>query len=233
MAKFLATSGVANGIDIIISKAKTELVLLSPFMKLSKALFERLKEANDKGVKINIICRGDDLQEADRKKLSGLNKLNVYSRDDLHAKCYFNEDRMVITSMNLHEFSEKNNREIGIFITKDGDEKLFNEALEEYESIKRGSKQVPLTFRSKIYKADRKSRGTKRVGSSKGYCIRCGERIPKNKDYPFCPPCYRIWSMYNNPEYPENCCHFCGREAITSLYKPLCTPCFNAEVKSL
>jgi hypothetical protein len=42
---------------------------------------------------------------------------------------------MVITSMNLYEFSEKNNREMGIFITQADDKDIYQKSLREINSI--------------------------------------------------------------------------------------------------
>lgn len=228
MAQFLTTSGIANNTETIINRSNSKLVLLSPYMKLSRTLFERLKDADHKGVEITIICREDDLKEEDRKKLSELKKLNLYSRDNLHAKCYFNEDQMIITSMNLHEFSANNNREMGILLTRDLDNQLFNEAREECESIKRGSKKIPLSYRAKTYNWGSKPIKTKRIDIIKGYCIRCGKPITKNLGKPFCPPCFKKWSKHNDPYFEEFYCHYCGREAITSMNKPRCYSCWKA-----
>jgi len=196
-------------------------------MKLSRTLFERLKDADHRGVEITIICREDDLKEEDRKKLSELKKINLYSRDNLHAKCYFNEDQMIITSMNLHEFSANNNREMGICLTKDMDNQLLDEARKECESIKRGSKKIPLSQRDTKYKVGKKSIKVKTNDSIKGYCIRCGKPIRKNLGKPFCLPCYKKWFKINDRYFEEFYCHFCGKKEKTSMDKPLCYSCFK------
>ena len=43
----------------------------------------------------------------------------------LHAKCYFNEQNLVISSMNLYDFSEVNNWEMSILIDKDNDSEIY------------------------------------------------------------------------------------------------------------
>ncbi len=37
---------------------------------------------------------------------------------NLHAKCYLNESECIISSLNLYEFSQINNNEMGILIRK-------------------------------------------------------------------------------------------------------------------
>ena len=59
----------------------------------------------------------------------------LYYYHNLHAKCYFNDSEMVITSMNMYEFSEKNNREMGIYINKSNDNSTFLDAFQETKSI--------------------------------------------------------------------------------------------------
>lgn len=135
MAKFLTTSGISYYIEEVIVGAKSEIFLVSPYLKLSMNLYERLKDADLKNIKINLIYGKDELREDQWKLLSELNNLNLYFKNNLHAKCYFNEDMMVISSMNMYEFSEKNNREMGVHIIKNEDEELFKEGYDETSSI--------------------------------------------------------------------------------------------------
>ena len=37
----------------------------------------------------------------------------------LHAKCYVNERAAIITSMNLYDFSQVNNNEMGIYVDRE------------------------------------------------------------------------------------------------------------------
>ncbi len=140
MAKFLTTNGISFYIEEVIVGAKSEIFLVSPYLKLSTNLYERLKDADLKNIKINLIYGKDDLREDQWKLLTDLNNLNLFFKDNLHAKCYFNEDMMVISSMNMYEFSEKNNREMGVLIMKNEDEGLFKEGYGETSSIISSSK---------------------------------------------------------------------------------------------
>ena len=62
MADFLTTTGTSFHLENIIIEAKTKLVLISPYLQLSKTLFERLKDASTKGVKIKIVYGKDELK---------------------------------------------------------------------------------------------------------------------------------------------------------------------------
>ena len=63
----------------------------------------------------------------------------------------------------------------------------------------------------------------------KGFCIRCKWPLNLNKDYPFCPNCYRTWAKFGDWDYQENYCHNCGESAETSRRNPLCTNCTPVE----
>lgn len=116
MAEFLTTSGTSHELENIIIDSKKKLTLVSPYLQLSKTFHQRLKDASNRGVKIVIIYGKDELKPNERNSLAELRNVELYYFENLHAKCYFNEDRMIITSMNMYEFSEKNNREMGVLI---------------------------------------------------------------------------------------------------------------------
>lgn len=139
MAKFLTTIGIQYHIEELIKSTKKELVLVTPYLKLSQNYFERISYAAEKkGIKITLIYGKSELQKDEMQRLKSLNNIQIYFCQNLHAKCYHNESSMIITSMNLYEYSEKN-REMGIMIKKDEDQDIFNETLDEIESIKNAS----------------------------------------------------------------------------------------------
>ncbi len=71
-----------------------------------------------------------------------LKHLQLLSCDNLHAKCYMSEKACVITSMNMYDFSEHNNREMGILLEIPGDYLLMVEAASEIQSIVRHSESI-------------------------------------------------------------------------------------------
>lgn len=64
--------------------------------------------------------------------------------EKLHAKCYLNEDVGIITSMNLYEFSELNNREMGISVDANIDYEVYKQITAEIDSLKRNSTLIEL-----------------------------------------------------------------------------------------
>jgi hypothetical protein len=139
---------------------------------------------------------------------------------------------MVITSMNLYEFSEKTNREMGVLLRSD--EAAYKAAMAEVKSIVAASE--PVHLRSAEYRGGgtaRHSSGRVRERRHKqedeGFCIRCGRGIPYEPEVPYCDRCGETWSHFENPRYPERVCHSCGADARTSMDRPLCWACYRGE----
>lgn len=139
MAKFSTTVGNTFFIEQIILGSTEKLTLVTPFLKFSKTLIERLSDAERKGIKMTLIYGKSELPKKEKEILYAFKNIKIYYCANLHAKCYFNDSAMIITSMNLYEFSERNNREMGIYIEKEIDEEIFKHALEEVESIQNAS----------------------------------------------------------------------------------------------
>ena len=225
MAEFLTTSGTSHHIENIIMEAKQKLLLVSPYLKLSKTLHERLKDASERGVKIKIIYGKDELKPNESNSLASLKNVELYYFENLHAKCYFNETKMVITSMNMYEFSEKTNREMGVLIDLKNDFNLFQKAVDETGSIIKSSEIIILNKTERKYYQE--TTNTQRNTPKMGYCIRCESRITFNPSKPYCNDCYMIWSQFENPFYEENVCHSCGEFETSTMGKPLCMDCYR------
>ena len=83
MAKFLTTQGLSHSIEEIIDQAKKNIFLLSPYLKFSSTLYERLKHVK-KGVTINLIYGKEELNKREENLLKELN-CNIYFKHNLHA----------------------------------------------------------------------------------------------------------------------------------------------------
>lgn len=214
MAKFLTTSGISSKIETIIKEANSMIVLVSPFLQINNNIYERLMDASKSGKKIFFIYREDQLNKTEREKIHQLENVFLYHHNSLHAKCYLNEKEVLITSMNLYEFSEKNNREMGVVLYKSTDEEAYLNTVKEIESLKNNS--INLSLKNKQIN----------VKTKKGYCIRCRTFINHNTNKPYCIECYEVWEQYDNPFYEENYCHTCGKNEDTSMEKPECYDCY-------
>ena len=231
MAKFLTTSGTSYYIERTIIDAKKKLVLVSPYLQISKTFLERLNDASNKGVQIKIIYGKDELKPNEKNSLAKIDNIELFFFENLHAKCYLNESAMVITSMNMYEFSEKNNREMGVFITKKEDVELFQDAINEVGSIIQSSEEIILAkTERKLKRTNLQSISTidsNEKETTEGYCIRCETRKTYNTDYPYCTDCFKVWVQYENPDFEENVCHCCGEFSNTTMNKPECYDCYK------
>jgi hypothetical protein len=232
MAEFLTTHGTAFQIENVIAGARSRLTLVSPFLKLSKTLTERLQDAARRGVTITIVFGKEELEREQEHTLAGLTGARLYFLPNLHAKCYFNEDRMVITSMNMYEFSEKHNREMGILL--EAGEPAYKNALREVDSIIAASEArsvgpaEPASRRTHRSTENFPARVSSRVHRhASGVCVRCQASVPRDPWRPLCSVCYDVWSAYQNADYPEQWCHFCGWPEETSVNRPLCRSCYR------
>jgi phosphatidylserine/phosphatidylglycerophosphate/cardiolipin synthase-like enzyme len=144
MAKFLNTTLLNEWIPKLIAASENELIIIVPYIKTSDRMYNYLYEANKRGVETTLVYRENKLLPNEKVKFESLDNLNLMYHPNIHCKCYYNESYLIITSMNLYEYSEKNNREMGILFEKknngfsDG-ERIFKDALEEIKEIINGA----------------------------------------------------------------------------------------------
>ena len=109
---------------------------LRNYVQLTNTLcIDRLKYKDGQGVKTTVVCHGKDLKDKERNELKQLQNVELRFDDHLHAKCFYNEKSMVITSLNLYDYSQQNNREMGILLNSDIDTDVFNDAQREADFI--------------------------------------------------------------------------------------------------
>lgn len=233
MAKFLTTKSVAAEIENIIINARTRIVLVSPYISISNIYIQNLKSMALKGVRIQFVFREKDLKQIEIDKLKTIPKLELYYNSELHAKCYFNESKMIITSLNLYDYSEKNNREFGVLVDKSEDNQMFQDAASEVGRIIEHSTEINIEKIKPIDLPKKKEVLIDEVFDrdefidDSGYCIRCSDTIEFNPEKPMCYTCFKVWQQYEDPDYTEKFCHACGSNAKTSMNKPLDRKCFN------
>lgn len=145
MAKFLNTSGTTYHLEEMIKKASDRLILISPYLKLNERVKELLEDKNRLKIDIRIVYGKSDLQPEEINWLKGLDFVRTSFCKNLHAKCYLNENECIITSLNLYEFSQINNNEMGILIARDADNQLYSDAYEEAQRIIRISEEVRMS----------------------------------------------------------------------------------------
>lgn len=146
MAKFLSTTGTNYHLEELIKAASDRLILISPFLKLNDRMKELLADKNRLKIDVRIVYGKSELQPQEIEWLRGLTYIRTSFCKNLHAKCYMNEEMCIITSLNLYEFSQVNNNEMGILIQRSEDGQLYKDAYEEAQRIIRISDEVRISL---------------------------------------------------------------------------------------
>ena len=146
MAKFLNTSATNYFLEEMIKSASDRLILISPFLKLNDRMKELLADKNRLKIDVRIVYGKSELQPQEIEWLRGLTYIRTSFCRNLHAKCYMNEEMCIITSLNLYEFSQVNNNEMGILINRSEDSQLYKDAYEEAQRIIRISDEVRISL---------------------------------------------------------------------------------------
>ncbi len=235
MAEFLTTTGISYNLEELIKNSEEKLFLVSPYLQIADSLKHLLKERDlQRIVDIHVVYRKDTkINAKDLSFLQELTSVTISACENLHAKCYLNENTAIIASMNLYQYSQQNNREMGIKVEREKEPDLYNDIFKEMvvilqtspqpefpaEKLKKdapaASKKVPKKINKKHQKKDM------------GFCIRCGTDLKFNPEKPLCYKCFKSWEKHNNPEYVEKFCHACGTEYTSTVAKPVCYACYK------
>ena len=138
MATFLDTQAISNELLKLIKEAKQTLILISPYLKTSETIRDRIVTKDSKGTlkEFLIIYGKDELSEKENLWINGVKGISLLEKMNLHAKAYISEDRAIICSMNMHSYSQQYNIEMGILITRKDDKLAYNSLIEEVNNIK-------------------------------------------------------------------------------------------------
>jgi hypothetical protein len=142
MAKFLNTSATNYFLEELIKNAKDRLILISPFLKLNDRMRELLADKNRLEIDMRIVYGKSELAPEEINWLKTQTHIRTSFCKNLHAKCYLNEEFCIITSLNLYEFSQINNNEMGVLINCNNDTELYKDAYEEAQRIIRISDEI-------------------------------------------------------------------------------------------
>lgn len=144
MAKFLTTSAINYYLEQMIKETQERLIIISPFLKFNDRIKELLEDKDRMKIDVRIVYGKNELAPAEINWLSSLEFVRTSFCQHLHAKCYANEHAAIITSMNLYDFSQQNNNEMGVYIDRDTEPDLYRDAYEEAQRLIRVSDQVRL-----------------------------------------------------------------------------------------
>lgn len=221
MAKFLDTTGVSHYLQQLINKANDRLIIISTYLKINERIKQSLEDKNRMKIDIRVVYGKNELQPEENNWLKSMTSIRSSFCKDLHAKCYLNENEAILTSMNLYQFSQVNNNEMGILIDKTNDPELYKDIYEEALRLIRASDELIFTVEKASSKQDKQQ--NKLQSGKKGYCIRTGVEIPFDVEKPMSLDAFKSWSKYGDVEYAEKYCHFSGEasKGETSVSKPI------------
>lgn len=251
MAKFYQGTHLSARLETLVNKADDFLYIVSPYIKIHRRFRDELDKKKDFPKLEIVILFGkneEDLSKSMKTEeveyLKSFPNIIIAHDKDLHAKYYASEDSAMITSLNLHEFSQNNNIEAGISLLPD--EEAYTESLNYFRGIIKkadtlyerrpkfdNGKYVTSTvvkneidkifgIRSSRYEQPAR-RADYREQPKRGYCIRTGVEIPFNPEKPMTYDAYQTWAQFGNPDYPENFCHRTGKPSYgkTSMRRPI------------
>ena len=100
---FLTGKGIVYHLDKIIEEVERELVLISPYIKADNETKNLFKDKTC-ATTIHVIYGKKELRPAEKSFLDSLGIATPFL-ENLHAKCYLNENEALLTSMNFYQFS--------------------------------------------------------------------------------------------------------------------------------
>lgn len=240
MAKFLTTRQISSELEELIKDADKTLYLVSPYLKLSKDFQELVKYRNKNEKKTIIIYGKDELTTDQLEFLATLKHVLLKYHENLHAKCYINDKKLIITSLNFYDYSMINNKEMGVIYDNSihEDIEIYTKALDyvkliEYNSIEKlfdNMQSSTTEHKGKLPKNLNIEHDRKKVSKqNNGYCIRTGATVPFNIEKPLSYEAFKAWNEYANLDYEEKYCHFSGEKSNgqTSVRKPILSKNWN------
>ena len=121
MAKFLKAERLNSELANIFEKAKEEIIIISPFIKLHSRIKDSLKrKLNEPGLKITVVFGKNEENKSKSLNIEEFEffkqfpNIEIKYEPRLHAKYYANESIALLSSMNLYDYSQNNNIEFGI-----------------------------------------------------------------------------------------------------------------------
>jgi len=122
MSKFLTGKELEDAVYDIIWETENTLMIVSPFIKLDD-YFKKLFDKHENNPRIHLLLVFGKNEKAVKKSMSKADfdyfkkflNVSIIYVPNLHAKYYGNEKKGIITSINLYDYSFKNNIEFGVF----------------------------------------------------------------------------------------------------------------------
>jgi hypothetical protein len=252
MVEVLDTYMINKEITEVCECSKKQLVIISPFLKINDKLRRSIESAVNRSVKLTVIYGKNEMDKDTYEWLKALPYCNIGFLKNLHAKLILNEEAAVLSSMNLYEYSQVNNHELGVLVRmKDRKNeykelilqsiRIINAAVKQYGKwnledlekplqglIHKDAIFVPVSevvgelLKEEVQDAPKRETRLR-------HCIRCGSVTPSYHEFVYCGRCFESWKQYCNTKYveKEGHCYICGKPCTVSAERPACTECYR------
>jgi RNA polymerase-binding transcription factor DksA len=148
MAEFITENNLNSALSQIFEKADNELIIISPYIKLHERIKSILKtKLKNPNLSITVVFgknEGDVSKSMNKNDFDFFKQFpNIQIRHEkrLHAKLYSNDYEVLITSMNLYDYSQDTNIESGI-IGSTSDKKVGKEAIKYFTRVMEQSELI-------------------------------------------------------------------------------------------
>lgn len=137
MSKYLDTQSISSELMNLIKEAREKIILVTYSLQVNPQIQERLKTKSVNGrVSIEIYYGNTTLKPAECEWLKEIDGLRIFQKKNLHAKCYLNENKAIISSMNLYDYSQNNNIEMGVLIDRNDNENDWQNLMEDISNLR-------------------------------------------------------------------------------------------------
>ena len=225
----LTDQQISDAMVRIVREAKKELTLVFAYHDQWPGLKHEIAEAQLRNVDVKMYYRSDADNGDPSLHYQGILAFPVQG---LHAKIYANESVALITSMNLHQHSALNSREVGLLIR---DEDLRTQIAGFVQSL---SSSQNLNQISAMLDRINDPQSPRSSSSVVWYCIAC-RRVTQeySPNHPFCQACVgTVFPRKNDgtPDYDDQnvrataqlYCYVCGDKHEQIYFEcPMCTVC--------
>ena len=109
---------ISGKIMTLLDQAKEEFIIISPFNNITywRKLLTRIIKAQERGVRITWYIRAKVVDNnIELIRSLGIEPIEI---ENLHCKLYMNENKAVVTSMNLTQGSDNSSLDIGYFVSE-------------------------------------------------------------------------------------------------------------------
>jgi phosphatidylserine/phosphatidylglycerophosphate/cardiolipin synthase-like enzyme len=138
MAKYLDTSQISSELMQLLKEAKERIILVTYSLQVNTQIQERLKTKSKIGTlaEISLIYGNTKPKKSEIEWMAEIDDLKVWQKKNLHAKCYVNENKAIISSMNLYDYSQTTNVEMGFLITKEDEPEAYQKMMDDIDDLK-------------------------------------------------------------------------------------------------